>query len=94
MILNLYKEIKMLISKPNALSCLKPQCLVLGVTGLQKVTHYIILLLFTVMSNVTRYFCMTSNLTYVRLLANVKKCNSLLERYIITLPLLSKELTN
>ena len=33
--------------------------------------HYVISLLFTVTSNVTRYYCMTSNLTGVRLLANV-----------------------
>ena len=37
------------------------------------VTRYVISLLFTVTSNVTSYYCMTSNVTEVRLLMNVTK---------------------
>ena len=41
-----------------------------------EVMRYIVLLLFTLTSNVTHYFCKTSNLAQVTLLSNVRFTSS------------------
>ena len=59
---------------------------------LQTIMRYIILLLFTVKSNVIRYFCMTSNSTQIRFPSNVVRY---FEKrvFIKILPLLSNKET-